>query len=261
MCLRRDVRPTALYIIFVIGFMTACASIGSESLEGFPRGIPLRGRVLYPDGSPASGANVRAETICRDSSVHFVADAVTDLDGGFVVASFDPFCGEVRFTAEYRSAFWLRTGEQVFYAGQNGTTPEIDLKSGMPPEPVTIRLEARGGAVELRVWDEATRRFIQAGLIIGRSLTEGRPGGGMSIATGKDGSSHTLFLPIGIYTVSLWYYPCGIKTYFASEKPEDTFEIVPTERISKTLTVNTFELGASSSYDNPGGEKCRPPEN
>src|SRR5713101_4618118 len=125
-------------------FTVACASTPSGHLESVPLGIPLRGQVLYPDGRPAPGATVRAETVCVDSTAHFVDEAITGTDGTFEIRSFDAYCGQVRFSAEYRGAFWLKTGKEVFYPGPNGTTPEVDIRNASPPQPVNIVLGSRG---------------------------------------------------------------------------------------------------------------------
>jgi len=245
-------------VVLLVVCCLGCASICADGAKPVPFGIPMRGQVLYPDGMPAVGATVVAATVCPEDRAHLVKDVKTRDDGSFSIASFDLRCGRVRFTAEHREGYWLKTGDDVFYPSTNGTTPQINISGDSPPPPVTIFLGARGGEIEFQVWDEATDRFIYAGLAIEREPVDGRGFGLVSIATGDDGSSHTLFLPGGQYRVSVTRYLCGPKTFFVATRVWESFEVTPGQKAVKKLAVNTFNIKASDSYDNPSGQKCRP---
>jgi hypothetical protein len=214
-------------------------------------GIPLRGRVIFPDGTPAVAATVVATTICETAGVHFVTDTQTSDDGSYVIPSFDSSCGHVRFTAEKREDFWLKTGKYVFYPRSNGTTPEVSLLGTVPPDPVTIQLDLRGGELEFRVWDAATNRHIHAGLMI---ECPGEWCGAMSTATGKDGTAHTVFVPARRYRLSLNRYMCGSKTYFPDGGPSMIIDVHEGERQSALVEVDVTAI----PDDNPKGELCRP---
>lgn len=150
------------------------------------------------------------ESACEGSHVHVVQDVFTQADGYFSAKSSDPTCGTYRFLASDRPHFWLPVGNDVFYLEPNGSIPTVSLRPGIIPEPVTIVREQRGGEVEFRVSDRATNSYIGAGLGITRSRVEGHTFGAMSIRTGEDGSSHTLFLPPGDYK-ELQFKQTGLK--------------------------------------------------
>jgi len=251
---RIQLRTTSVILLFTMTMMACASPQVAEGIE-IPRGIPLRGRVIYPDGSPAGGAQVVAETVCEDSRVRLSDGAVTDADGSFGIATFDTSCRKLRFTAEKRDGFWLRTGKEVFYPRPNGTVPQLELVGAAPPEPVTIQLDLRGGELELAVWDESVKRRIQAGLDVECPKAWC---GAMSIATGEDGSAHTIFVAPRRYKVSLNYYPCGAKTYFAKQRPSLIVDVVEGQRQFVLLKVDTRLVPAKSSYDNPKGESCQP---
>lgn len=219
----------------------------------------MQGRVVYQDGSTGAGARVVVETACANRNVHLVHETLTGPDGRFSLKSYDPDCNRYKFFASHREAFWLPTGDDVFYAAPNGTIPLIVLKPGQVPAPVLIRLEQEGGEVELRAFDEATRSYVFAGLGIHRqSAGEKTFTGSLSIATGRDGSSHTLFLPPGKYTVKVDRYGCQGKAYFSANPPSFGFTIEAGIRRTFILRVNIAELQAQQSYANPKAERCSP---
>jgi hypothetical protein len=222
-------------------------------------GVPMQGRVLYQDGLTRGGARVVVESVCTNTNVHLGEDTRTGSDDSFSLKSFDPNCNRYRFSASHREAFWLPTGDNVFYVVPNGTTPLIELKPGQVPAPVLIRLEQQGGEVEIRAFDEATRSNIYAGLSIHREPVGKRTfGGNISIATADDGSSHPLFLPPGNYVAAVEGFRCHGKAYFSAKPPTFRFTIVGGVRDALTLRVNVAELLAQSSYDNPKAERCAP---
>ena len=235
--------------------VVACATADESKRAHFPTGVLLLGQVMYPDGSPAAGAKVVAETTCTDSTIHMVDDTVTDSDGSFAFTTFDSSCGRYRFTAEKRETFWLKTGKEVFYPQLNGTAPEIQLVDSTPPEPVLIQFGLRGAELEIAVWDEFTSRRIRAGLDV--ECPEAWCGA-MGIATGKDGEPHTVFVPARRYRVTLNSYPCGAKKYFADGGPSITVDAIEGQRRSVELRINTRLVRAQSSYDNVKGAACLP---
>src|SRR5881296_2794750 len=125
MCEKAMRNALVLLVVSCLG----CASIHANGAKVAPVGVPMRGQVLYPDGTPAVGATVVAVTACPEDTAHFVNDVKTGADGSFSIASFDPTCGRVRFTAEHRERYWLKTGDNIFYPSTNGTTPEVDISA------------------------------------------------------------------------------------------------------------------------------------
>ncbi len=235
--------------------LVGCTSIQSAERRAVPLGVPMRGQVAYPDGSPSVGATVVATTVCQDDLSHLVQKTLTATDGSFVIESFDNGCGKVRFTAEKRDGFWLRTGSDPFYSSPNGTAPEVSVTSEIPPAPVKIHLDRRGGELELRVWDTGAERYIKAGIMVD---CPGAWCGAMSTATVADGELYTVFLPPRQYRVSINWYYCGSKTYFPDNKPPSiTIDVVEGELRTATLMVDVKAIQARSSYDNPNGAQCR----
>ena len=217
----------------------------------------LEGRVLYPDGSAAGGAHVVAESACSDTSVHLVQELSTSPDGRFSLRSFDPDCNKYKFSATHRERLWLPTGDSVFYLKPNGTTPTLELMSGHVPVPVLIRLGERGGEMDLRIFDEKTQSYIYAGFSIYRKPIGKKPfGGGMTTATGDDGSSHTVFLPPGNYVATVDRYLCHDKKYFSALPPTFTFRIRAGVRQARTLKVDIARIKPKASYDNPRAMRC-----
>ncbi|MEE8201744.1 MAG: carboxypeptidase-like regulatory domain-containing protein [Candidatus Acidoferrales bacterium] len=221
-------------------------------------GIKMTGRVLYPDGRPAAGATVTVTTVCEEVTVHLARETKTAEDGSFVLESFDPGCNRIQFTAAKREEYWLETGEDSLYTGTNGTAPTVTLSPGSPPPPITIILGQRGGEVEIQVWDIATKRFIYAGLEFQRRPIEGQTFPFVYISTGEDGASHTVFLPVGEYEIALNYFDCRGKTYFADDLPQERFVVLEGEHRIEQLSVDITQVEVRSSYDNPGGERCKP---
>lgn len=246
--------------ILLIGLLLAYVhAVARPPLAVSQTGVSMQGRVVYQDGSTAAGAQVVVESACADRNVYLVHETLTGPDGSFSLKSYDPDCNRYKFSASHREAFWLPTGDNIFYVVPNGTTPLIELKPGQAPAPVLIRLEQQGGEVELNAFDEATQSYIYAGLglrreRVGKKSFVGR----MSLATGDDGSAHTLFLPPGKYVVKVDRYLCHGKEYFSAKPPTFRFTVEAGMRHALTLRVNVAELLAKSSYDNPKAERCAP---
>jgi hypothetical protein len=244
--------------ILLIGLLFPLLHVGAQTPSVVsPTGVLMQGKVVYPDGSAARGARIFVESNCTDTTVHLAQETIADLDGEFSMKSFDPACGKYRFFASHREAFWLPTRDHVFYEAPNGTTPTIELMAGQMPSPILIRLEQRGGEVELRAFDEATQSYIYAGLDIRREpVAEKTFGGRISTATRKDGSSHTLFLPPGSYVAEVSRYKCQGRVYFSAKPPTFRFSIKAGERQALTMKMNIADLEAKPSYDNPKAERC-----
>jgi hypothetical protein len=215
----------------------------------------LAGKVLFPDGTPVADARVTATTDCQTyhAGYRLVRFATTSLDGTFSMAAFGEDCQRYRFTADKRDDFWLRTGDDVFYGGSNGTSPVLDLSLASASQPVTILLGARGGKVDIQVWDNATKRFIYALVSIEHKPVEGKKFGSEDIATGKDGSADTLFLPAGDYTASVEQFQCRDKIFWAITPPVFTFTAVGGER-----SVLKVSIDVRSIKSTPHGVKCVP---
>ncbi len=178
--------------------------------------------VAFPDGTPVQGATVTATTICesREGGYRLVKQATTTPEGTFSIPAFGGGCNQYRLTAGRRADFWIETGDCVFCGGPNGKSPTVNLSAASAPKPVTIVLGQRGGAIDFRVWDAATARFIPAMLSIDHKAVEGKTFGSMDIATGEDGSADTLLLPPGEYVASVLQYQCGTKEYWAAVRPQ-----------------------------------------
>ena len=237
----------------------ACATIRQSNHrpgEVAPLGIPLRGLVIFNDGTPAAGATVTVSSACKNQLISLADDVMTDRDGHFKVNSFDSGCGTYSFKARDSARFWLPTGDGVFYMQPNGTEPQLSVSEGQVPDPVTLTLGLRGGELEFRVFDRASGSFIGATLDISRPPVQGRSFGAMSIATGRDGSSHTVLLPVGQFVVTVFEFPCGSKTYFARNPPEVMVEVVEGQRVSSTVEIDVRALDTRESYDNWTGQRC-----
>jgi hypothetical protein len=240
-------------LIFALTCLNCWADTHSENVAT-SLGVPVQGRVLYPDGSPAAGAKVIAISACSDSSFHFVVEAASDSDGLFTIKSFDPQCNRIRFSAEKRDMFWLKTGSDFSYPHGNGTTPEVEVSNNIPPEPVVIKLELQGAELEISVWDEATEHAIYAEMNVN---CIDKKCWILDIATGNKGEAHRIFVARHRYKIQLKSFLCGDKTYFAKDGPSITVDADEVKRKPVVLKVNTRLIPTKSSYDNPGAEFCR----
>ena len=183
----------------------------------------------------------------------------TSTDGSFYVPPFlDVSCNQVRLSAKKVEDMWLKTGHEVFYEGENGTTPLVEASRSGLPTTTEIRLENRGGSVSFRVWDVASRRFIYAELFVKRLPVPGAVFGSMQIATGRDGSPDTLLLPAGQYEISVDQYSCREAVYFAASSPRETLTVQAGEKLATDFSVDVRLIKAMKSYDNPRGKRCEP---
>lgn len=224
---------------------------------------PLRvggvsGIVRYTDGSPSSEAVVEAITNCNDDAhERFVQKFTTSSDGSFYVPPFSN-CNHIRLSAEKREDFWLKTGREVFYESDNGTTPEVDAPIIGSPVVTEIRFGRQGGLVSFRVRDAASDRFIYAELQLERTPMPGTKFGSMLIATGHDGSSDALLLPAGEYKISLESYSCHGKTYFTNGAHNESLSVQSGQKLAKDISVDLRAIKPIRSYDNPKAKPCSP---
>ncbi|MEM8931319.1 MAG: carboxypeptidase regulatory-like domain-containing protein, partial [Acidobacteriota bacterium] len=176
-----------------------------------PRGLTLEGRVVGPDGEPVSGTDIRLENAdgqANELSRMVMRHVATDAAGRFRITAIQP-------------GLWT-----VIAQGPGLATRHLalDLRSGAPPSPLEIRLDAAAG-VRLRVLDADGRpvrqlywsrllddgttlpgRFDQVsreGLFELEALTPGahrliiakQPGLGVSVLVDAPGDGGTVTLP------------------------------------------------------------------
>ena len=245
--------------VSVVSLLLAFAGVAAAQDKQVAGG-GISGIVRYPDGSPSSGATVVAVTNCKeDVHVSFVYEVKTSSDGSFFVPPFlSTGCNDIRLSAEKREDLWLKTGHDVFYESDNGTTPEVDAPRTGPPIVTEIKLGKQGGSVSFRVHDTASDRFIYAQLEVERTPVPGAAFGSMLIATGHDGSADTLLLPAGHYKILLGNYSCHEKMYVSSGVPLEEFTVEAGARLAKDLPIDIRAIKPARSYDNPKGMRCEP---
>lgn len=232
--------------------LNGCAHRRQPELGQVPLGIPVEGRVIYPDGSGATGATVRATTVCPGRTIHLTTTAVAGDDGRFSIDSFDSTCEKVEFSASYEDEFWLDT-DRLRTGRQKG--PIIEVGESGPVGPIVVQLGERGGVVELSVFDEDTQRFIYGALSI-HSIDHDAII--MGTATGDRGEAHSILLPIGEYEVRLSRFHCGKKTYFTADEPTVRFFIEEGARTAAQISVSVTALDTKPSYDNWEAKRCTP---
>ena len=245
--------------IVVISLILTAFGRGTAQDKTLLRG-GVHGVVRYPDGSPSSNATVVAVTNCKDDvHINFVQEVRTSSDGSFYVPPFlTSACSHVRLSAEKREDFWLKTGREVFYESDNGTTPEVDVPRIGQPVVTEVKFGKQGGLVSFRVRDVASDRFIYAELQLERTPMPGAKFGSMRIATGHDGSPDTLLLPAGQYKISLESYSCHGKTYFTNGARLGPLAVKASEKLEKDFPVDVRVIRPIRSYDNPKANPCEP---
>jgi len=180
-------------------------------------------------------------------------------DGSFHFPAFrEADCNKVRLSAEKAEDLWLRSGHNIFYEGDNGTTPLIEVPQSGVPAMADITLGIRGGLVSFRVMDTATSRFIWASFSVEKVPVANRRFGSMLIATGRDGSPDTLLLPPGPYEISIVQYSCGKADYFARIPPRESLTVTAGQRTTKDISVNVRLIRAAKTHSNPHGKPCIP---
>lgn len=219
----------------------------------------ISGFVHFPDGTPSVGATVSAVTECKEMGYNRVQEVNTSTDGSFYVPAFlDVSCNQVRLSASKVEDLWLKTGHEVFYGDDNGTTPLVEVSRVGSPSTTEITLGRRGASVSFRVWDVATNRFIWAGLHLERMPVPDAMFGSMYIATGRDGSPDTLLLPAGQYKVSVERYSCKGVDYLTVRPPQEIFAVEAGQRIAKDISVDVRLIKPVKSETNPNRTPCKP---
>lgn len=206
----------------------------------------LHGKVVFPDGTPAAEATVRATTVCNDDPSYDVhishsQERTTAEDGTFSFPVFDPDCNRYRFTANKQADYWLPSDISVF-TGVPPIVSIIEFSSSAPSQPVHIVLGIRGGKLEIRVWDVATNRFIRAGLYIDRKPVAGKHFGSVQTETGTDGSAITELVPPGEYTVTVMSYLCGKDEYWTSNGPVSSFVVGSGTLLKETIRIDVRNI-------------------
>jgi len=230
-------------------------SIGQETSRGV---FGISGVVQYPDGKPSAGATVTGVTACDREPYHLVQTTKTSIDGSFHLQPFDSACNRIQLSASYIEEFWLKTGKDIFYPNENGTAPIVEAPATGSPAATVIRLGERGGLVDFRVWDKATKRFIWAGLYLARRPVPGAKFGSMQFFTGWDGSADTLFLPAGEYEYSVESYACNGAVYIAASPPHESLRVEAGQRVAKDLSLDVRQIKPVRSHNNPHGKSCNP---
>lgn len=241
-------------------FLTLVVAISAVGQGAAPRSSGgVSGVVRYPDGTPNEGATVSALTECKEMGYNRVYEVKTLADGSFYIPPFlDSTCSRVRLTAARAEDLWLKTGHDVFYPKDNGTTPLVEASLSGPPTVTEITLENRGALVSFRVRDSSSGRFIRAELYLERTPVPGATFASMLIATGRDGSPDILLLPAGQYEIFVQQYACREKDYFTASPPRETFTVETGEKIAKDIPVDVRLIKPMRSYSNPRARPCKP---
>jgi hypothetical protein len=227
----------------------------ASAQENVPPKGGVSGVVRYPDGSPSPHAEVWARSLCADL-ITLSKTVKTAGDGSFYVPPFpSSHCDHILLTAEKPEDFWLRTGREIFYESDNGTTPEVDVPRTGKPIKTEIRLGKQGGLVSVRVRDLTSDRFIWAELRIERvPPVPDADFNFRQIDTNPPGQ----LLPAGQYNIFLESYSCHGKNYFTDGVRLESLTVEAAEKVTKDFSVDLRVIKPTSSAQNPKGEPCEP---
>jgi len=245
-------------ILIVVGLAVAQENV---SLTGGVSGV-----VRYPDGLPSSGATVTASTNCPatatadppGTAVHLTHTKLvkTASDGTFYVPPFlSSDCNRILLRAEKPEDFWLRTGRELFYESDNGTTPEVVAPRTGKPVLTEIELGARGGMLSVRVRDISRNRLIWAWLEIER--VPAAPEANVN-SRNIDTNPGAVLLPAAQYKVSLKSYSCNGKNYFTDGVPLESLTVEAAEKVTKEYSIDLRAIKPTRSSENPEGKPCDP---
>jgi len=225
----------------------------------------LRGMVMFTDGKPVPNAKVRAFVKC--DGITLTQDTTTTADGSFSFPVFhrmatnpaysDSDCKQYRFRASKEEDFWLASDNNIF-TGTTPTIPMIDLSLKPPLQPVQIVLRIRGGEVNLRVWDVATGKFVQAMLYLERKPVEGKKFGSVEWKTSGDRLGDVKLLPPGEYTVSVQSFPCGVNEYWTVSGPSRSFLVESGTRLEETIRIDVRNIKPLPAGDGHRRKNCKP---
>jgi hypothetical protein len=243
----------------IVALLILVAGVLASAQDVTPRRGGVAGVVRFPGGSPSPDATVLAVTNCKsDVHVSSVQEVKTSSDGSFYVPPFFASgCNHVLLSASKVEDFWLKTGREVFYEAENGTTLEVDAPWTGPPSTAEIKLDRQGGLVSFRVWDVASHQFIWAELRIKRPVP-GSQFDSVQIATGRDGSAFTRLLPAGQYEILVEQYSCHGTDYFSASPPRENLTVKLGQKTAKEISVDVRTIAPKSSYNNPTAKPCDP---
>ena len=234
----------------IVGLSLVLIVVGlSAAQESAPPAGGVSGVVRYPDGSPSPQAEVWARSECEDDLVTLSKTVKTASDGSFYIPPFvSSHCDHILLTSEKPEDFWLRTGREIFYESDNGTTPEVDAPRMGNPILTEIRLGRQGGFVSVRVRDISSDRFIWAELRIERTPPAPEAAFNfMRIST----NSPPLLLPAAQYNIFLESYSCHGKNYFTDSVRLEPLTVEVGKKVTKDFSVDVRVIKPISSAQNP----------
>jgi hypothetical protein len=214
----------------------------------------IHGRVLFPDGTPAKGAQVFLYTDCFDYA-EIKNSTKTDAEGLFTFKDYLVYCGNFSLYASDPENFYIETGKQNFLKDPNGATPKINLARFSSDKQIVISLAKRGGRIIIRMADASTKKTVDCHVEIRRAGKECRACGRESVRI-SGALNEEFFLPAGGYVLRIESFDCHGKTYFARNSPDFTFRIQEGRSDSVTFPVDFASLETEFSYDNPDKMKC-----
>jgi len=242
------------FSVFALAGLSGAQTPRSEPLTG----VTMRGTVILPDGSPAIGADVLVQSVCNDGAGPIAKRVQTDQTGSFSILSFSPDCADYLFKASLQREMWLLTGSDVFFVRPNGTTPTVHLERGVAPEPVTIRLDGKGGEAELRVLDKATGSYLKANITLMRMGPERRVTGLVLTVVGAGDFGDVRLLPPGKYRVEVNRYNCTGTNISLARPTKLDFVVAAGERRPVVVVLDTRTVKVRASYDNLDASRCTP---
>jgi hypothetical protein len=200
-----------------------------------------------------------ATTNCPVDPAHPISlleQVKTASDGTFYVPPFlSSVCNRIVLRAGKPEDFWLRTGREIFYDSDNGTTPEVHVPRTGKPVKSEIRLGKQGGLVNVQVRDITSHRLIWAELRIERAPPVLEADFNfMNIAT----NSPAVLLPAAPYNVFLESYSCHGKYYFTDDAPLEPFTVEVGKEVTRYFSVDVRVIKPRPSSQNPMGKPCEP---
>ena len=256
MSVKKDIVGLSL-ILIVVGLAAAQQNVSHKG--------GVSGAVRYPDGSPSFGATVTASTNCPatatadppGTAVHLthVKWVKTGSDGSFYVPPFlSSHCNRILLRAEKPEDFWLRTGRELFYESENGTTPEVDAPRTGKPILTEIKLGEQGGRLSVHVRDITSDRLIWAWLRLEREPAPKADFNSMHIDTNYP----AVLLPVAEYKIFLESYSCHGKNYFADGVPLESLTVEAAQKVTKEFSIDVRTIKPIPSSQNPKGQPCEP---
>jgi hypothetical protein len=243
----------------IVGVSLIMIVLGLAAQENVSLAGGVSGVVRYPDGLPSSHATVMATTNCRVDPAHPISlskEVKTASDGTFYVPPFlSSECNRILLRAEKPEDFWLRTGRELFYESDNGTTPEVVAPRTGKPVLTQIKLGRQGGFVSVRVRDVTSDRFSWAELRIEREPPV--PEADFNFMN-IDTNSPAVLLPAAQYRVFLKSYSCHGKNYFTDGVPLESLTVEAAEKVTKDYLIDLRAIKPTRSSENPEAKPCDP---